>query len=103
MRTFVIVATFILAFMVGLWVNDIAGSAPQDEKPYIYYDPVEIDPNVVIFGGPIDVVCTKHGRLNYGEQWIFSDSKKAYCARCVYDVLQIYLDKHLGEEVKEKK
>ena len=92
---FLVLGLCSLAILLGLELSE----ASQDEKPYIYYDPVVIvDANVVIIGGPIDVICTKHGRLNWGERWSFTDTKKSYCQRCIHDVLQIYRDKHLGEE-----
>ncbi len=70
--------------------------------PYIYDDPIERDPNILyVIGYPqSDTVCTKHGRLKNGNRWVFSD-EKGYCADCVCEVAEIYLNKHIGTDPNE--
>ncbi len=66
---------------------------------YIYDDPVERDPNVMYVIGLMqsDTVCTKHGRLNgYPGTYTFEGSEKRYCGLCMWDIVRIYLDKHIG-------
>lgn len=66
--------------------------------PYVYDDPIEKDKLLITgFGGPSDIVCTKHGRLDdLTVTWTFEGSDKRYCSLCAYEVLRIYLDKHIG-------
>ncbi len=72
------------------------GVACDVPKPYIYSDPIQRDPNLLVFGGTLDTVCTKHGRLKWGERHVFLGSDKKYCGKCAFDVARIYLDKHIG-------
>ena len=76
------------------------------DLPYIYNDPLDAndslniyneDANTLIFftTRPLDIVCTKHGRLERLDKYVFEDSDKSYCRKCVLDVALIYLDKHI--------
>ncbi len=71
-------------------------------KPYIYTDDYKDSSG---FGGPTNTVCTKHGRLQWAEKWVFLDTGKSYCSKCVYEVAMLYFDRHIGvdpNEVAEK-
>ncbi len=70
----------------------------EPNLPYIYYSPLKKDIIRYELNTLLDTVCTKHGRLVWGERWVFSDTMNVYCQRCVYDVLQIYLDRHIGTD-----
>lgn len=90
----------IMAIFVLICVSFIfTGCREENTRPYIYHDPIKRNPkrNPYVVGfDKQDTVCTKHGRLNFGERLVFSGSMKVYCQRCVYEVLEIYLDKHIG-------
>jgi len=66
----------------------------EPNLPYIYEDP-NLSTDVI---RQIQTVCTKHGRLDWGETWVFGDSPKRYCGRCVNEVITMYLDRHIGNE-----
>ena len=75
--------------------NDWIELGEPEELPYIYEDQIETDPNCgyATIGGPTDTVCTKHGRLNWGEPYLVGD--KIYCSKCLWQVAGMYLDKHI--------
>lgn len=76
---------------------------PNKNKPYIYDDPLQKDPNVFeVFGSYLDIVCTKHGRLGWGDKYVFlGDENAYYCGKCAFDVARMYLDKHIGVDPNE--
>ena len=76
-------------------------------KPYIYQEPFTRDPNRARINLKTDTVCSRHGRLDFGEKVRFldydcEDGSKSYCGRCIYEVLQIYLDKHIIPFIERK-
>ncbi len=76
--------------------NRGATAKSAEVKPYIYEDPIQRDPNTIVFFGTLSsTICTKHGRLGYGDTYTFLGSGR-YCGSCASEVLTKYLDKHIG-------
>lgn len=64
--------------------------------PYIYDDP-----NFIGSALQVNTVCTKHGRLNWGQVVSFFSSDRRYCSRCITEIIEGHCDDFIGIDPNE--
>lgn len=87
----------------GLNIVDYIEASTEPNLPYLYKDPIRDvnDYNNAVISTKTNYVCSKHGRLHWGERVCFSDVGKSYCPTCVGEIMEMYLDKHINPYLKE--